>query len=69
VLLDQELLHIVYDALARRRPLSRTRVWARRVPDSKTLGKLGVAVVENNIHYPTDTALLGEAVRVLTRTM
>jgi IS5 family transposase len=86
VLLDQELLHIVYDALARRWPMSRTRcrpgtpadvvvrllllthirnwsyailerevranlvyrqftrVGARRVPDAKTLGKLGVAL-------------------------
>jgi len=86
VLLDQELLHIVYDALARRWPLSRTRgrpgtpadvvvrllllkhirnwsyailerevranlvyrqftrVGARKVPDAKTLGKLGVAL-------------------------
>ena len=144
VLLDQELLHIVYDALARRWPLSRTRgrpgtpadvvvrllllkhirnwsyailerevranlvyrqftrVGARKVPDAKTLGKLGVAlgpeiiqkihqrvvaiaqekrivqgrqlrvdttVVETDIHYPTDSALLGDGVRVLTRTM
>src|SRR5271154_5386901 len=144
VLLDQELLHIVYDALARRWPNSRTRgrpgtpadvvvrllllkhirnwsyailerevranlvyrqftrVGARKVPDAKTLGKLGVAlgpeiiqkihqrvvaiaqekrivqgrqlrvdttVVETNIHYPTDSALLGDGVRVLTRTM
>ena len=141
VLLDQELLHIVYDALARRWPLSRTRgrpgtpadvvvrllllkhmrnwsyailerevranlvyrqftrVGARRVPDAKTLGKLGVTlgpeiiqkihqrvvaiaqekrivqgrqlrvdttVVETDIHYPTDSALLGDGVRVLT---
>ena len=86
VLLDQELLHIVYDALARRWPNSRTRgrpgtpadvvvrllllkhirnwsyailerevranlvyrqftrVGARKVPDAKTLGKLGVAL-------------------------
>jgi len=144
VLLDQNLLHIVYDALARRWPNSRTRgrpgtpadvvvrllllkhmrnwsyailerevranlvyrqftrVGARRVPDAKTLGKLGVAlgpeiiqkihqrvvaiaqekrivqgrqlrvdttVVETDIHYPTDSALLGDGVRVLTRAM
>jgi IS5 family transposase len=144
VLLDQELLHIVYDALARRWPMSRTRgrpgtpadvvvrllllkhirnwsyailerevranlvyrqftrIGARKVPDAKTLGKLGVAlgpeiiqkihqrvvaiaqekrivqgrqlrvdttVVETDIHYPTDSALLGDGVRVLTRTM
>src|ERR1700688_214431 len=144
VLLDQELLHIVYDALARRWPNSRTRgrpgtpaevvlrllllkhmrnwsyrvlerevranlvyrqftrVGAQKVPDAKTLGKLAVAlgpeiieqlharvvaiarekqiirgrrlrldttVVETDIHYPTDSSLLGDGVRVLTRTM
>jgi IS5 family transposase len=26
-------------------------------------------VVETNIHYPTDSSLLGDGVRVLTRTM
>ncbi|CAN7571932.1 transposase [Variovorax sp. LjRoot290] len=79
-----------------------TRVGACKVPDAKTLGKLGVAlgpdvveqihrrvvaiaqehkivqgrrmrvdttVVETNIHYPTDGSLLGDGVRVLTRTM
>lgn len=79
-----------------------TRVGAAKVPDAKTLGKLGVTlgpeiiakmhqrvvaiaqekrvvvgrrlrvdttVVETDIHYPTDSSLLGDAVRVLTRTM
>jgi len=79
-----------------------TRVGAEKVPDAKTLGKLGIAlgpqiieqihqrvvaiaqekkivagrrmrvdttVVETNIHYPTDSTLLGDGVRVLTRTM
>ncbi|MGH9579032.1 MAG: transposase, partial [Terriglobales bacterium] len=144
VLADQELLGTVYEALARRWPMSRTRgrrgtpaevvlrmlllkhirnwsyavlerevranlvyrqftrVGAERVPDAKTLGKLGLAlgpevierihnrvvaiarekrivqgrrlrvdttVVETNIHYPTDSSLLGDGVRVLTRTM
>ena len=79
-----------------------TRVGAHRVPDAKTLGKLGLAlgpeiiekihqrvvaiaqekkivagrrlrldttVVETDIHYPTDSTLLGDGVRVLTRTM
>jgi transposase, IS5 family len=144
VLTDQELLGVVYEALARRWPQSRTRgrrgtpaevvlrllllkhirnwsyavlerevranlvyrqftrVGAERVPDAKTLGKLGLAlgpevierihdrvvaiardkrivqgrrlrvdttVVETNIHYPTDSGLLGDGVRVLTRTM
>jgi IS5 family transposase len=144
VLCDQELLRSVYEALARRWPMSRTRgrkgtpaevvlrllllkhirnwsyailerevranlvyrqftrVGAQKVPDAKTLGKLGIAlgpeviekihqrvvaiaqekkiiqgrrlrvdttVVETNIHYPTDSSLLGDGVRVLTRTM
>jgi transposase, IS5 family len=79
-----------------------TRLGAQKVPDAKTLGKLGLAlgpeiiekmqqrvvaiarekkivagrrlrvdttVVETDIHYPTDSSLLGDAVRVLTRTM
>jgi IS5 family transposase len=79
-----------------------TRVGAQRVPDAKTLGKLGLAlgpeiierihqrvvaiaqekkivqgrklrvdttVVETDIHYPTDSSLLGDGVRVLTRAM
>jgi IS5 family transposase len=79
-----------------------TRVGAQKVPDAKTLGKLGVAlgpqiiekihqrvvaiaqekkivhgrrmrvdttVVETDIHYPTDSTLLGDGVRVLTRAM
>ncbi len=79
-----------------------TRVGAHKVPDAKTLGKLGLAlgpeiierihrrvvtiarekkivagrklrvdttVVETDIHYPTDSGLLGDGVRVLTRTM
>jgi IS5 family transposase len=79
-----------------------TRVGAARVPDAKTLGRLGLAlgpeviqkihqrvvaiarerrivrgrrlrvdttVVETNIHYPTDSSLLGDGVRVLTRAM
>jgi IS5 family transposase len=31
--------------------------------------RIDTTVVETNIHYPTDSALLGDAVRVLTRTM
>ena len=79
-----------------------TRIGAAKVPDAKTLGKLGLAlgpeiieqihqrvvaiaqeqkvitgrrmkvdttVVETDIHYPTDASLLGDGVRVLTRTM
>jgi IS5 family transposase len=79
-----------------------TRVGAEKVPDAKTLGKLGLAlgpeiieqlhqrvvaiaqekqivqgrklrvdttVVETHIHYPTDSTLLGDGVRVLTRAM
>ena len=79
-----------------------TRIEAEKVPDAKTMGRLGQAlgpevvrqiherivaqakekkvvrgrklrvdttVVETNIHYPTDSSLLGDGVRVLTRTM
>ncbi len=144
LLADRQLLQIVYQALARRWPKSRTRgrpgtpaevvlrllllkhirnwsygvlerevrtnlvyrqftrVGAEKVPDAKTLGKLAVAlgpevieqlharvvaiarekqiirgrrlrldttVVETDIHYPTDSSLLGDGVRVLTRSM
>ena len=144
VLADRELVRIVFEALARRWPKSRTRgrpgtpadvvlrllllkhmrnwsycvlerevranlvyrqftrVGAEKVPDAKTLGKLALAlgpeiieqiharviaiacekqivrgrrlrldttVVETDIHYPTDSSLLGDGVRVLTRTM
>jgi IS5 family transposase len=79
-----------------------TRIGAEKVPDAKTMGRLGHAlgpevveavhkrlvgianekkvvrgrklrvdttVVETNIHDPTDSSLLGDGVRVLTRTM
>jgi IS5 family transposase len=144
LLADRELLQIVYEALARRAPKSRTRgrpgtpaevvlrllllkhirnwsygvlerevrtnlvyrqftrVGAQKVPDAKTLGRLALAlgpevieqlharvvaiarekqiirgrrlrvdttVVETDIHYPTDSSLLGDGVRVLTRSM
>ena len=144
LLADRALVQIVYEALARRWPYSRTRgrpgtpadvvlrllllkhmrnwsyqvlerevranlvyrqftrVGAQKVPDAKTLGKLALAlgpqiieqiharvvaiacekrivrgrrlrvdttVVETDIHYPTDSSLLGDGVRVLTRTM
>lgn len=144
LLADRELVQIVYEALARRWPKSRTRgrpgtpaevvlrllllkhirnwsyrvlerevranlvyrqftrVGAHKVPDAKTLGKLALAlgpeiieqihrrviaiarekrivrgrrlrldttVVETDIHYPTDSSLLGDGVRVLTRVM
>jgi len=144
VLADPQLLTLVYEALAQRRPQSRTRgrpgtpaevvlrllllkhmrnwsyaelerevranlvyrqftrVGAEKVPDAKTLGRLGIAlgpaiieqihqrvvaialekgvvhgrrmrvdttVVETDIHYPTDSSLMGDGVRVLTRAM
>ena len=31
--------------------------------------RVDTTVVERNIHYPTDSSLLGDGVRVLTRTM
>jgi IS5 family transposase len=144
LLADPALVNIVYEALARRWPCSRTRgrkgtpaevvlrllllkhirnwsyavlerevranlvyrqftrVGAAKVPDAKTLGKVALAlgpeiveklhrrvvamaqekkiihgrrlrvdttVVETDIHYPTDSSLLGDGVRVLTRAM
>lgn len=144
LLADRELVQIVYEALARRYPQSRTRgrpatpaevvlrllllkhmrnwsyhvlerevranlvyrqftrVGAEKVPDAKTLGRLALAlgpeiieqihrrviaiacekavvrgrrlrvdttVVETDIPYPTDSSLLGDGVRVLTRAM
>jgi transposase, IS5 family len=144
LLAERELVQIVYEALARRYPRSRTRgrpatpaevvlrllllkhmrnwsyhvlerevranlvyrqftrVGAQKVPDAKTLGRLALAlgpeiiaqlharvvaiacekrivrgrrlrldttVVETDIHYPTDSSLLGDGVRVLPRAM
>jgi IS5 family transposase len=144
LLADEAIVQAVYEALAQRRPKSRsrgrrgtpaevvlrllilkhvrnwsysvlerevranlvyrdfTRVGADKMPDAKTMGRWGVAlgpavikqvhdrivqlaraenivqgcrmrvdttVVETNIHYPTDSSLLGDGVRVLTRTM
>ena len=144
VLEDERLVTIVYEALLRRHPNSRTRgrwgapaevvlrmlvlkhvrgwslqdvewevranlvyrqftrVGAGKVPDAKALGRQAQAlgpeviqkiqecvvaiayqnkivtgrklrvdttVVETNIHYPTDSSLLGDGVRVLTRVM
>jgi transposase, IS5 family len=144
VLADEEIVTIVYEALGKRRPKSRsrgrysapaemvlrllvlkhirnwsyetlerevranlvyrdfTRVGAGKVPDAKTMGRWGMAigpqvikqiherivkitlakgvttgrrmrvdttVVEANIHYPTDSTLLADGVRVLTRAM
>jgi IS5 family transposase len=144
ILEDEKLVHIVYEALLRRHPKSRTRgrlgtpaeivlrllllkhirnwsfgvlerevrtnllyreftrVCAGKVPDAKSLGRQALAlgpeviqqlhrrvvelavenkvvqgrkmrvdttVVETNIHYPTDSSLLGDGTRVLTRLM
>lgn len=144
ILEDEKLLTVVYEALVRRHPKSRTRgrpgvsaeivlrmlllkhirnwsfdvverevrpnllyreftrVYAGKVPDAKTLGRqaralgpevieqlhirmvelavenrvvqgrrmrVDTTVVETNIHYPTDSSLLGDGTRVLTRLM
>jgi transposase, IS5 family len=86
--------NLVYRSLA--------RIGSEKVPDAKTLGRLGqvlgsdvvaqlhqrvvelavekkivpgrkmrvdTTVVETNIHYPTDSSLLGDGARVLTRVM
>jgi Transposase domain (DUF772) len=41
---------------------------AERVVQGRRM-RLDTTVVETNIHYPTDSSLLGDGVRVLTRTM
>ena len=144
VLEDEQLVATVYEALAKRRPKSRsrgrqatpaevvlrlmilkhvrnwsyyilerevranlvyrdfTRVGAAKMPDAKTMGRWGRAlgpqvikrvheqiveiartkeviegrrmrvdttVTETNIHHPTDSSLVGDGVRVLTRTI
>ena len=144
VLADEEIVAIVYEALAKRHPKSRcrgrrgapadmvlrllilkhirnwsyevlerevranlvyrdfTHVGGAKTPDAKTMGRWGLAlgpqvlkqvqarivtiardkgvtagrrmrvdttVVETDIHYPTDSTLLGDGVRVLTRIM
>jgi IS5 family transposase len=144
VLMDEQIVATVYEALSQRHPKSRsrgrrgapaemvlrllilkhvrnwsydalerevranlvyrdfTRVGGGKTPDAKTIGRWGVAlgpdvlkqiharmvriaqdsgvtvgrrmrvdttVVETNIHYPTDSSLLGDGVRVLIRTM
>jgi IS5 family transposase len=144
VLADEDIVLVVYEALAKRHPNSRcrgrrgtpadvvlrlltlkhirnwsygelerevranlvyrdfTRVGGGKMPDAKTMGRWGMAlgpqvlkqihermvkiaqakgvttgrrmrvdttVVETNIHHPTDSTLLGDGVRVLTRAM
>ncbi len=41
---------------------------ANRVAEERRM-RVDTTVVETNIHYPTDSSLLGDGVRVLTRTM
>src|SRR5712672_1120651 len=41
---------------------------AKEVMDGRRM-RVDTTVVETNIHYPTDSSLLGDGVRVLTRTM
>jgi IS5 family transposase len=40
----------------------------QHVVDGRTM-RVDTTVVETNVHYPTDSSLLGDGVRVLTRTM
>jgi IS5 family transposase len=40
----------------------------RKVAEGRRM-RVDTTVVETNIHYPTDSSLLGDGVRVLTRTM
>ena len=64
VLADEQIVAAVYEALARRHPKSRSR------------GRLGAPaemvlrlLILKHVHYPTDSSLLGDGVRVLIRTM
>ena len=41
---------------------------ARKVVQGRKM-RIDTTVVESNIHYPTDSSLLGDGVRVLTRSM
>jgi IS5 family transposase len=57
-------------------PQAIERVHARMVAIARVSGvvegrrmRVDTTVVETNIHYPTDSSLLGDGVRVLTRTM
>jgi IS5 family transposase len=57
-------------------PQALERVHARMVAIARERGvikgrrmRVDTTVVETNIHYPTDSSLLGDGVRVLTRTM
>ena len=44
------------------------RSHSRKVVQGRKM-RLDTTVVESNIHYPTDSSLLGDGVRVLTRSM
>ena len=43
-------------------------VWENHVVEGRKM-RVDTTVVESNIHYPTDSSLLGDGVRVLIRAM
>jgi IS5 family transposase len=45
-----------------------TIAWQEKIVAGRKL-RVDTTVVETNIHYPTDSSLLGDGVRVLTRVM
>src|SRR5205809_529865 len=72
LLADPELVNIVHQVLLKRRPKSRTRGRLSTPAEVVIRGnrlRVDTTVVETNIHYPTDSVLLGDGVRVLTRVM
>jgi IS5 family transposase len=61
VALGPEAIHQIHDRMVQ---IARDH----RVTEGRRM-RVDTTVVETNIHYPTDSSLLGDGVRVLTRTM
>jgi hypothetical protein len=69
VLADELLVAAVYEALAKRRHERMVKIAQDKGAADGRRMRVDTTVVETNIHYPTDSSLLGDGVRVLTRTM
>src|SRR5437667_3684872 len=61
VAVGPEVIHQIHDRMVQ---IARDH----RVTEGRRM-RVDTTVVETNIHYPTDSSLLGDGVRVLTRTM
>src|SRR6266487_2280255 len=68
ILDDDDLIDRMAEALARRHPRSRCLGRAQHLIRGRRL-RVDTTVVETNIHYPTDSTLLADGVRVLMRTV